>query len=338
MLNSFSIDPNLWPTSALIDWIGILKRVNGIARQGERMQEALAILRARINLQGTTMSFSTERSDALWWLMTGGDVNAARGLLATLDEAGWREDVPRLVRGALGRQLQGHWNTTVANAWGVLAMEKFSDRFESVPVGGATMASLEGREKKIDWGKAGGGGKLAFGWPQGQADLMLKHEGAGRPWATIQSLAAVPLKQPFGSGYQVRRSVTPVERKTEGQWSKGDVVRVTLELEAQSDMTWVVVEDPIPAGATILGSGLGRDSQLLTRGEQRRGWVWPAFEERRFDGFRAYYEFVPKGKWTVEYTVRLNNAGRFELPPSRVEAMYAPEMFAELPNAPVVVK
>jgi len=35
----------------------------------------------------------------------------------------------------------------------------------------------------------------------------------------------------------------------------------------------------------------------------------------------------------VEYTVRLNNAGEFMLPETRVEAMYAPEMFGESPNA-----
>ncbi len=54
------------------------------------------------------------------------DSNAVRALLELQDRDSWREDVPRLVRGALGRQLRGHWNTTVANAWGVLAMEKFS--------------------------------------------------------------------------------------------------------------------------------------------------------------------------------------------------------------------
>ena len=36
-----------------------------------------------------------------------------------------------MVRGAIGRQQFGHWNTTVANAWGVLAMAKFSAAFES---------------------------------------------------------------------------------------------------------------------------------------------------------------------------------------------------------------
>ena len=45
-----------------------------------------------------------------------------------------------------------------------------------------------------------------------------------------------------------------------------------------------------------------------------------------------------KGKWSVEYTLRLNNGDSFKLPETRVEAMYAPEMFGEIPNQGVVVK
>jgi len=116
------------------------------------------------------------------------------------------------------------------------------------------------------------------------------------------------------------------------------VARVHLELDAQSDMSWVVVDDPIPAGATVLGSGLGGQSALMHRDDRSTGWAWLAFEERRFEGYRAYYRFVPKGHWTLEYTVRLNNSGIFELPATRVEAMYAPEMLGELPNAEVTIQ
>jgi hypothetical protein len=97
-------------------------------------------------------------------------------------------------------------------------------------------------------------------------------------------------------------------------------------------MTWVVLNDPIPAGSMILGGGLGRDSSLLTREELERGRVWETFRERSLEALRVYYEFVPKGKWTVEYTLRLNNGGTFYLPETRVEALYAPEMFGEWPN------
>jgi hypothetical protein len=178
---------------------------------------------------------------------------------------------------------------------------------------------------------------LLFNWPVKQADLLINHEGTGKPWTTIQSIAAIPLKEPFSSGYTIKKTVTPVEQKRKGAWSRGDVARVKLELESQADMTWVVVNDPIPAGSTILGSGLGGDSSLLTKDERGAGWAWPVFAERTFTAYRAYYEYVAKGKWSLEYTVRLNTSGSFELPETRVEALYAPEMFGETPNAGMTI-
>ncbi|MGH8582404.1 MAG: hypothetical protein ACREWG_06355, partial [Gammaproteobacteria bacterium] len=38
-----------------------------------------------------------------------------------------------------------------------------------------------------------------------------------------------------------------------------------------------------------------------------------------------------------EYTVRLNAAGEFKLPATRVEALYAPEMLGEVPNQVMLV-
>ena len=60
--------------------------------------------------------------------------------------------------------------------------------------------------------------------------------------------------------------------------------------------------------------------------------MWPVFEERLFEGFGAYYVYKTKGTFTDEYTVRLNQAGLYQLSATRAEAMYAPEMLGELPN------
>lgn len=333
-LDSISIEPNLWPTSAVLDWLAILQRKPEISNQSGRLAEgAQQIIRSRLNFQGTTMTFSTERSDTLWWLMINTDVNANRALLSFLDEPSWQPDISRLVRGALGRQQRGHWSTTVSNAWGVLAMKKFSAKFESTPVSGTTSAFFVGKERfDATWSGDEKSAEKTLGWPKGSAPLNLAHSGSGKPWAIMQSLAALPLKQPLFTGYRVERKIIPVSQKTKGEWHKGDVARIHLDVDAQSDMSWVVVNDPIPSGSAILGTGLGGDSQLLTQDEKKQGWVWPAFEERTFDSFHAYYRFVPKGKFSLEYTVRLNNDGAFQLPTTRVEAMYAPEMFSELPN------
>ena len=175
-------------------------------------------------------------------------------------------------------------------------------------------------------------------WPSGREQLSVSHKGAGAPWAIVQSRAALPLKAPISTGYAIKRTVTSVEQKDKAGYTRGDVYRVTLEIDAQSDMTWVVVDDPIPSGAMILGSGLGGDSASLTTGEKRAGWASPTYVERTQEAYRAYYQFLPKGSFKIEYTVRLNNPGRFDLPATRVEALYAPEMFGEVPNASVAVK
>ena len=340
MLGSVNLTPNLWPTAAVIDWLNILHRVNGIPQQALRLDEAQQILRSRLTYAGTTLKFSNEEGDFWWWLMDSADANAARLILAVMDDPAWKDDLPRMVVGSLARQRGGAWLTTTANLWGSLALDKFSAKFESTPVSGKTVAALaggSGEPRSIDWGAAAGGGSVRLPWPAGQSVLNVTQEGEGKPWLTVQSLAAVPLKAPVRAGYAVARSVTAVEQKDKGKWSRGDIVRVRLEVDAQSDMTWVVVSDPVPGGATILGSGLGRDSAIATRGERREGSAWAAFEERSFEAFRSYFEYLPRGKHVIEYTVRLNNPGRFAMPPTRVEAMYAPESFGEAPNAAVEV-
>ena len=336
-LGSIPIEPNLWPTSALIDWLNLLRRVPGIPEQEKRLQEAGQILRSRLNFQGTAMSFSTEEMDRLWWLMVSTHVNAVRTILAVLPMAEWKEEIPRLVRGALGLQRKGRWDLTVANAWGVLAMEKFSKAFEALPVTGKTSLNMEAQTSFLDWGGSPGGGAFFFPWPQAVRPMRIIHEGTGSPWVTIQGLAAIPLKSPLSSGYKIRKHVSALERKRADGWSRGDLLRVRLEMEAQADQTWVVVSDPIPAGASILGGGLGRDSGILTTGESSKGWARPVFQERSFEALRAYFEFVPKGEWILEYTLRLNQEGRFHVPPTRVEALYSPEMFGEIPNEPLEV-
>ena len=344
MLQSIQLLPNQWPTSAVIDWMLILKRLPTIPERPAKLAEADQILRARLDYQGTRVDFSTEKDDFWYWLMASGDGNASRLLIAVLDDPAWKDDVPRLVIGSLQRQSRGHWLTTTANLWGTLAVNEFSKRFEKDAVGGISRAAVPGAPAAtLSWTDQPKGGDLMLPWPSrdtasARRDLQVTQDGSGKPWLTVQSLAAVPLKAPFTSGYRIARTVTAIEQKTPGVYTRGDVLRIRLEIDAQTDMTWVVVSDPIPGGATVLGTGLGRDAQLAASGEQRQGWTWPAYEEKSFESYRAYYRFVPKGKFSTEYTVRLNNVGVFGLPPTRVEAMYAPEMFGEVPNASVEVK
>jgi hypothetical protein len=358
MLESIEIAPNQWPTSAVLDYHAILTRVKDIPQRADKLSQADEIIRARLTYQGTRLTFSTADNDDLWWLMTDSETNAARTVLTFVSAPGWKDEMPRLVAGLLALQNHGAWSTTTSNLWGELAVQSFSRAFESTPVTGQTKLDLGSTSNTIAWGRAATPSASAVSatpatktantrsavlpWPRqagtGPVSLTLTQQGTGKPWATIESLAAVALKAPFSAGYRIAKTVTPIDPAVKGVYTRGDVVRVHLDIDAQSDMTWVVVDDPVPAGATILGSGLGRDSQVATTGERSQDGAWPAFVERGFDGYRAYYDFLPKGQFSIEYTIRLNNVGTFGLPPTRVEALYAPSTFGVLPNANVIVQ
>ena len=154
MLGSINVTPNLWPTAAVIDWLLILKRVDGVPDRTRRLDEANQILRGRLTYAGTTLKFSNEEGDFWWWLMDSADANAARLILAVLDDPAWKDELPKMVVGSLSRQRGGAWLTTTANLWGSLALDKFSAKFESEKVEGRTSASIDavrrqGRRRRL---------------------------------------------------------------------------------------------------------------------------------------------------------------------------------------------
>ena len=385
MLEPLAIDGNQLPTHALLDWYAVLLRTANLPQRDSKLLAVEQIIRSRLNYQGTRLSWTNERDDYWWWLMANSDGNSAKLLALAVDHDAWRDDVPKLAIGLLARFKQGHWMTTNANLLGSLAIDRFSQKFESVAVSGQSSVVLRergGREqvRTQQWpgvdqtagtnqliASNAASPALQLDWPADRANAMLaiSHDGSGKPWATIQTLAAIELKQPLNAGFRIERSVVPVTTRTAGQYSRGDVVRVKLRVIPNGAANWVVVNDPIPAGATILGSGLGRDSVIdVSRPDApppnatqpgagagqaevadtvpSDGWnsyqgAWPAYEERAFDGFRSYYRFVSKHPFDLQYTLRLNNPGQFKLPPSRVEAMYNPEMFGMVPVVSITV-
>ncbi len=338
LLSALSVAPNLWPTSALLDWWELLKRWPTAAQRDQRLREAEQLVRSRLTLHGTVMGFSAEHAGGLPWLMVDSDGNAARLLLFVERFGMWRDDVPRLLGGLLSQQQKGRWQSTVANAWARLAIDEFVRTFESTKVAGEFRVQLGQMEESKIWSGDGQSLHFQLPWPQGEAPLVLQQQGSGQPWIRVSSEAAVALTAPLWSGYQVHKAITSIAPKVEGKLSRGDLVRVRIEIEAQNDMAWVVLSDPIAAGASHVGTGLARDSAMAQQGEQEEGESLPAFVEKPRDAYRAYYEVLPKGRSTVEYTLRLNHSGTFHLPPTRVEAMYAAEVFGELPNADVEIE
>lgn len=333
MLGAINLAPADMPTSALADWLAAIDRTKG-ANTNLRLA-AERTLRQRIIYEGSRLDLA-DSATAPWWMMTSGDEMAIRALLAVLGRPGWSDEGPKMMVGAALRQRRGHWDTTPANAWGAIATRRFATLFPATAVSGVTTISLAGQSLTQVWPMPSDGGLLRLRLPAVAAPLTLSQSGGAGPWAMITVHAAVPLQKPLFAGYRMTKSVTVVSQKSPGQLTRGDVLKISLAVEASAERSWVVVSDPIPPGATIIGN-LGGQSAILSASASVGQGVQPTYVERGKDAWRGYFEWVPRGRFVTEYVVRLNGTGTFNLPPTRVEAMYSPDIRAQLPNKPVTV-
>lgn len=319
-------------TGTLADWLTAIEQVPGVRGAPALRAAAEAELRKRLIYEGTRLDL-VDDARAPWWMMTSGDEMAIKALDAVLGRKGWENEAGKLMVGVAQRQRRGHWDTTPANAWGAVTVRRFADLYPASAITGVTRIALNGKGAAQDWPLPDAAPPLRV--PLTAGPLSLKQEGTGAPWATVSVRAAVPLAEPLNAGYRIKRSVSIVKAADPARLTRGDVIKVRIEISASAGRTWVVVNDPVPPGATIVGN-LGGQSEMLAQQAGGEG-AWPSFVERRKDSWRGYYGWMPAGTHAVEYVVRLNGSGKFTLPPTRVEAMYSPAIRGQWPNAPVTV-
>ena len=350
MLGQIGLTTREMPTAFLADYLVSLDHVpaaNALALKADAQNQ----LRSRLVFEGVRLDLS-DAANSYWWMMSSSDEAAAKLLVATLGRAGWQDDAGKLMLGLAFRQSKGRWDTTTANAWGAVAVGRFARLYPATAVTGSTSLLLGGATQSRAWPLGEAARTLSFPLPAAPTPLVLRQAGGQGPWATVSVRAAVPLTQPLFAGYKLARQTTMVQQRTPGRLSRGDVMRVTLTVDASAERNWVVLSDPIPAGATVIGD-LGGNSRLLRQGEDSPGesaqvlidgkpyivmsGAQPAYVERARDSWRGFFSWVPAGRFVVSYTLRLNNPGRYSLPASRVEAMYSPAIRAQLPNAPVEI-
>ncbi|WP_380873440.1 hypothetical protein ACFB49_41490 [Sphingomonas sp. DBB INV C78] len=332
MLGQIGLLPADMPTSALADW---LVAIDGTGGNAGLRSAAEQVLRSRLIYEGSRLDL-VDGGSAPWWMMTSGDEMAIRALLGVLGRPDWQEETPRMMVGVALRQRRGSWDTTPANAWGLVAARRFAALYPPGAVAGTTTATLGPVTRRQSWPQPTDAPLLRLPLPSARTPLLLAQSGGAGPWAQVSLTAAVPLRQPLFAGYRIEKAVTVIQQRVKGRLTRGDVLKVRISVDATAERNWVVVSDPIPAGATIVGNLGGQSQQLADQASGGEG-VQPAYVGRGLDAWRGYFDWVPRGRFTVEYAVRLNGVGTFQLPPTRVEAMYSPDIRGAIPNRPVTV-
>lgn len=356
LLSTVQLTPNLWKTETVVALFRLLKRETKIKNREALLKQSEQILKSRVNYQGSSMNLQGELDwQAQWQLMSSRDQEALSVFALAIEEPSWAQDVGKMARGVIARLKLGHWDTTMANAWGVTQFRRFSRKFEKESMVGQTQMNIAEDRHIVDWKKSPQGDLQNIDWPahsnQGPVKIEWKQLGSGAPWIHLEAKSAIPLKAPLDMGYQLTKKITSVitnQSVAAKSWHVGDVVNIELTVVAKNDQAWVVIRDAIPAGASHLGTGLSGSSEILDRTAQGKAVQqesqsstsidevqnWPLeYEEKSQAYYTAYAAYLPRGTYRLNYRVRLNSAGEFKLPASRVEAMYSPETFGESPHA-----
>ncbi|NDJ86707.1 MAG: hypothetical protein GYB66_12540 [Chloroflexi bacterium] len=115
----------------------------------------------------------------------------------------------------------------------------------------------------------------------------------------------------------------------------GEQIRVTLNIIVPRNLHYVVIEDPIPAGAEAVDPRLLTSSIVGRRPSVNRinpygygwGWWWFSKTEFRDEKVVMYSTYLPPGTYTYSYTLRLGLAGEYNVIPTTGYEFYFPEVY-----------
>ncbi len=285
-------------------------------------------------------------------------------------EAEW---LPGAVRWLMAARREGYWESTQTTAWSLLGLVEYmrasgelqGDFSYSVYLDGEELASGDVSSETIDQSRQlqveiarllVEAGDAAV---DGHRLVIERHApqpgqtGQGQLYYTAHLRYYLPTEhiQALDRGILVARQYSPANATGDSAAALGtyvdtaqvgDVIQVKLTLIAPTDLYYVVVEDPLPAGfegvdlSLKTTSVVGQPPELrnLTAEEENRwyrrvgwGWWWFSHSEMRDEKVVLFAQYLPRGTYEYTYLMRASVPGQFLVMPTTAYQMYFPEVF-----------
>ncbi|MFZ1596822.1 MAG: Ig-like domain-containing protein [Anaerolineae bacterium] len=125
----------------------------------------------------------------------------------------------------------------------------------------------------------------------------------------------------------------------------GDVIAVKLTLVVPNDLHYVVIENPLPAGAEAVDTSLkttrpSAQGPELQPEESSDGWYFwlPSHSELRDEKVALFATYLPRGTYTYRYQMRASLPGRFLTLPATGYEMYFPDVWGRSDGSVFEVK
>ena len=197
----------------------------------------------------------------------------------------------------------------------------------SVASGRRSIAQLQaGKSYPVEFEKKGGG-TLYYGlkvnfFPKGNA------AGSDEGLAVLKSVGLVDTTLPAS-----------------GTYPAGSVLQVQLTVVTNRSRTFVVIDDPLPAGFETINDKFKTSAswdRSIAEDENNFWQWWRQFPfnnaELRDDRVVIFADDLPLGSYTFTYYVRATSPGFFSMPATRAECMYEPEVFGQSSSTSVRIK
>lgn len=228
------------------------------------------------------------------------------------------------------RRSNGHWSTTQANAWSVLALSTYVRKIET----GDRNASGE-----VRWDKTATPFSVSEAKPLATATFPIEGKGSAEPIRLTKTGGKVYsettaearpklIEQPRQNrGYTITRRYAKLG--DDGKLSAaenlrvGDRVLITLDIAVPRRATYLAVVDPLPGMFEAINPAF--KSQEVTAGETL-GTEWVSdYKELRTDRALFFSDLLYPGEYTLRYLARVISAGDAIAPSAKIEEMYHPE-------------
>lgn len=178
--------------------------------------------------------------------------------------------------------------------------------------------------------------------PGAKKTLNFSKKGEGTLFYNVRmSYAPGDPKPPRDRGLAVFKQYFEVDSSGPvSEMSAGKTYKVKLSLVSPTDRYFVMMEDAVPAGVEVVQTTFATESQALARVLKNGGRHGGTFDhtETYDDRMLLFSDFLSAGEHHFEYLVRARLPGTYQLPATRAEEMYHPEIFGTGPSRKIVVR
>jgi uncharacterized protein YfaS (alpha-2-macroglobulin family) len=298
-----------------------------------------------LKIENATAYFDVDETTTPW--LYSDDVHDTGTVLAAMLECEQKLPVAdKVVTWLLeARNRAGTWGTTSDNAAALSAMWAYSQAFEGKKTPTFTVSGTVGSEKLKTVEFAGG--KLAQAeqvvpLKPGDIPIELSKNGDGRLYYNLSVSYRDKKPSPArDEGMTVLRAITSLDGKPVSEIRGGQIYKVCLSVVSPDLRRFVVLEDPVPAGLSVVKTDFATESSQLASLLKSSGAAgsWQTFF--RFESYNdrilLFADALAPGEHYYEYLVRAQTPGTYLHPAAQVEEMYHPEVFGRTSTGTLTV-